>query len=215
MKKIVLILLFFAFWPCCGWPQATSVTSTPSAKPYKTLKWETYTNSKYGFSIQYPLVDIPEPRPVDRQNIWDENEIDVPTPYGDDGFIIRNLTDASVKKWNNQPVQGEDAEGFPYAMTDLYATIKLPVGSKCPAFKYGKVVNLNGVKALRLVLTATLVPRIEYFIYRGGTSWLEIDEFLNASSEQMTGEMELTAEAKKQKVAHDVVLKTLKLFDSK
>src|SRR5580658_6108833 len=125
MKRISLTLSCLAFGSGLAWPQtpASSTAPTPSAIHDKPLRWETYTNPQYGFSIQYPLVDIPEPHPQDRQNIWDEGEIDVPTADTENtGIIIRCLTEASVAKWNKYMEKNgyEDMEPFPYSMKDLY-----------------------------------------------------------------------------------------------
>lgn len=185
--------------------------------PVSVESWATYTDEKFGFSIQYPV--IPGVQPLEPYpNACFETEIHFPSVYDPGVVAVLTFTDQSVPKWNENVEKdgGEaDADYFPYSPRIMRADLSLPAGAKCKFNPNGIVTELNGVKALRGPNWGG--DGTAYYVSRGKNLWLEIDllsfdgPFLPSDPNH-----DLTPELRdKKKAALQAVLDTLKFFKPK
>jgi hypothetical protein len=161
--------------------------------PVVVKAWDTYTNVKWGFSVQYPLALGFDPPPLHSQP-YGGSEIVLPTIYDAGVIRVSTYSDQSINTGENvlKNVDGGDAEPFPYSLKNLREDLTLPIGSECKANKNSEIVDFNGVKALRMEMKQGDFGTI-YFILRGKYRWVEIDvrsygqtDNLKSSDEDLT-----------------------------
>ena len=179
-------------------------------KPLNNPKWETYTNNRYGFSIQYPTgPEIRLHKPY--KNVYAELEINLPTVAGSNMLCLYLFTDATVKSWNKGFPDGEEEDGepFPYKMKTLYNALELSDGATTKDLPGSKIVIFHGSKAIYFQGKY----EDDYFIHRTGNRWIELRKF-NYGYVPGKGSTFLPLN-KEQKASLRALVKTMKLFDEK
>ncbi len=148
-----------------------------SETPVVVKAWNTYMNAKWGFSVQYPVALGFDP-PALRSHPNAYSEIELPTIYDSGVIRISTYTDQSITAYDNSLVNsdsgGADTFPYPYSLIDLREDLKLAIGSACKKNKNSQIVDLNGIKALRMGMSTGDYESI-YFILRNKNLWIEID----------------------------------------
>lgn len=214
---MILVLLLVSFeisLTLVGRCDAFTPTPTPE------IVWKKYSNALYGFSIRYP--SNPDTKPLrGYKNAYVENEVGVPTGNRKVVVSIFTFSAKSVESWNEALRTSEDvgdSEPFPYSLGDLDSAIGLPEGSGCLDSQSGKIVTMNGVKAIRLLVgmegSNDVGEKIRYFIYRGRNRWVEVNVILRDvfEMEYLTGSKKLPPDLKEGMDAADSVLGTMRFF---
>ncbi len=124
------------------------------------VEWRTYSNDKYGFSIQYPCgASCQANPPTPYKNVYAEGEIGIPTS-GAINISITMFTSSDAKDWNDNLAGGANLP-FLFNLMSAKDALKGEVGSKCeitttevtiPALEC-TVVLLAGERALRFITT--------------------------------------------------------------
>ena len=200
-----------------------SKTTTPSPTPSSVIKsgWETYTNSNYNFSIQYPCdTKCQSSPPAPYKNAYVVDEIYLPT-ITTANVLLFTFTDESVKEWNDT-LEGPGTP-FPFSLSSAREALKLPVNSSCKISSYFDskstsdctIVLVGGEKAVRLIngIPRADYPNRNYILNRGGNKWLEIIEVYSTSDYQtdfLSDESKATPEIRNQINAISEVIKTIK-----
>lgn len=194
-------------------------------KPSEDTIWKTYSDPRYGFSMQYPCDDTCIESPYFSQikgRSITENVI-FPTE-NKRTFIHVAMIEEPASISYDEPGPGLP---FPYSFSKMRSALELPVNQKCAIFNYNSestnapdefcsITLLSGYKAIQ-VLVAKEYPgetgsKIRYFIPYGERLWLEINEYFEHDNDQTfivnptTGDPQL----QQKMIAAKKVLKTLK-----
>jgi hypothetical protein len=214
MIPMLLLFSFVLFLPLVE--RCDAFTPTPAPE----IVWKNYSNTLYGFSIRYP--SSLDAKPLrDYKNGYVENEIGLPTGNHKVEILIFTISDKSVKSWNEALRTSQDvgdSEPFPYSLKDLKSAVQLPEGSDCLDSQNGKVVSMNGLKAIRLLVgmggNSDTGEKIRYFIYRGHDRWIEVNVILADVDDlgYLTGSKKMPPDLREGMDAADSVLGTMRFF---
>ena len=160
----------------------------------ESVEWRTYTNAKYGLTIQYPCgARCKDDPPIPEPGGSSESSIALPTTQSAVYILVANFTDETVKEFNGVHDPGSSGPGtiFALSLTSMRTALQLPVGSTCKLSYYYDnvttaqstchVVLVSGQKALKFtsyedVLSKGWYPSIDYIFNRGGNLWVSIEE---------------------------------------
>jgi hypothetical protein len=221
---LALLLFSFEISPLLV-ERCDAFTPTPTPK----IGWKNFSYSLYGFSFSYPYSNPNGAFVRDPKDFYFDNTIQV--PIGNQKVIVGIifLSKKLVKQWHKPPVDMGDGDSdgdfdiFPYSFSDLKSAIQLQEDSDCkvpPKKKIvsmdGKIITMNGVKAIRLFVgresTNDLGEKIRYFIFRGQDRWIEVNVTLVDvfDLDYLTGSKKLTPDMKTGMDAADSVLRTMR-----